>query len=161
MADEPLLFLLEPFFFFSSVGLCVYGSMSWTASTLLFVHFYFGHVRWTMKTWFYILLQGVIQMSRRKATNNFFKSRQRVYPRLFSGSLKLMGYGRERYNAKARGSTPGKHRKKGKPNIPQDQGNDSNSLLLLPKSYQAKEKERHERIRHEVCGSLICFRHYE
>jgi ATP-dependent RNA helicase DHX37/DHR1 len=74
-----------------------------------------------------------------------------------------MGYGRERYNAKARGSAPGKQKKKGKQkglDAPPDasaEGQDPNALVFLPKSQEVKENERDEKIRREVCATHSSF----
>ncbi|KAF8583112.1 P-loop containing nucleoside triphosphate hydrolase protein [Ramaria rubella] len=64
-----------------------------------------------------------------------------------------MGHGRERYNAKARGSTPGKNKKKGKQqvsDVPQSSDPDPNALIFIPKSQEFKENERREKLRREL-----------
>jgi ATP-dependent RNA helicase DHX37/DHR1 len=63
---------------------------------------------------------------------------------------------REKYNAKARGSTAGSSRKKGKrraKGVTLEQV-DPNAVVHLPKPVELKDQERRERLRQEV-GS--CF----
>lgn len=63
---------------------------------------------------------------------------------------------RERYNAKARGSTAGSsHKKKGKrreKDTTDSVQHDPNAEIVVPKSEDQKNAERKERLRQEVSG---------
>ncbi|KZT19476.1 P-loop containing nucleoside triphosphate hydrolase protein [Neolentinus lepideus HHB14362 ss-1] len=55
---------------------------------------------------------------------------------------------RERYNAKARQSSAGSHRRKGK-RVIKTEGDDTNAEIVQPKSKSQKESEREERMKQE------------
>lgn len=64
---------------------------------------------------------------------------------------------RAAYNAKARGSTAGGSRKKGKPKKKpkaeqNEEQNDPNAAIITPKTEESKEIERREKLLQEVCG---------
>ncbi len=66
---------------------------------------------------------------------------------------------REAYNAKARGSTAGGSRKKGKPKKKNkaeqnEEEIDPNAAMIAPKTEESREMERKEKMLQEVCDRL-------
>lgn len=76
-----------------------------------------------------------------------------------------MDRSRQRYNARARQSTAGSHKKKGKrksKQIDQSEQPDPNAEIVMPKMLEQKELDRKEKLREEVSfahGMLILPNH--